>query len=85
MQKVLSEIKDLLTTVAGRIEVEKRTIHPTIIPLTSTPWNWNDYYKYLSLKGLDEAISYKIDFPKESDQWKLFTKYLEYGHKELEN
>jgi hypothetical protein len=67
MQKVLGEIRDLVTTTDGRIEVEKRTMHPTLIPLTSTPWNWSDYYKYVSLKGLEEASCFKEDFPKDSD------------------
>lgn len=84
MQKVLSEIRDSVTTSVGRIEVEKRTMHPTIIPLTSTPWNWNDYYKYVSLKGLDEATCFKVDFPKETDQWNLFTNYIKYGHDDLQ-
>ncbi len=42
------------------------------------------YYKYIILKGLDEANCFKEDFLKESDQWKLFTKYIEYGHTELD-
>ncbi|SFD71301.1 hypothetical protein SAMN05216297_11160 [Flavobacterium phragmitis] len=56
-------------------------MHPTTNPLTSTQWIRNDY-KYLSINGLEEATCFKIDFPKDSDQWKLFTKYIEYGHTE---
>jgi|GEM_PF-1533333 len=84
MQKVLSEIRDLVTTNAGRIEVQQRTIHPTINPMTSTPWIWSEYYKYLSLKGLEETKSFMADYPFESDQWKLFAKYIEYGHQDLQ-
>ncbi|WP_374174209.1 hypothetical protein [Flavobacterium tructae] len=84
MQKVLSEIRDLVTTSIGRSEVENRTMHPNIKPLTSTPWNWSDYYKYLSLKGLDEATCFKTDYPLQSNQWKLFAKYIEYGHEDLQ-
>lgn len=84
MQKVLSEIRDLVTTSAGRIEVEKRTMHPNIKPMTSTPWIWNEYYKNLSLKGLDETNCFKVDFSLQSDQWKLFVKYVEYGHEDLQ-
>ena len=84
MQKVLSEIRDEVTTDAGRAEVEKRTMHPTIIPLTSTPWIWSEYYKYISINGLEEATCFKIYFPLDSDQWKLLTKYIEYGHNDLQ-
>nr|WP_199002191.1 hypothetical protein [Flavobacterium sp. ASV13] len=85
MQTVLSEIRDLVTTSAKRNILETQYImHPTTNPLTSTSWIWNEYYKYISLKGLDEANCFKEDFPKESDQWKLFTKYIEYGHTELD-
>ena len=84
MQKVLGEIRDLVTTPAGRAEVEQRTMHPTFIPLTSTPWIWTEYYKYLSINGLEEDYCFKEDFPKESDQWKLFVKYIEYGHDDLQ-
>ena len=85
MQKVLSEIRDLVTTTTGRNVVDNSiTMHPTTNPLTSTPWIWSEYYKYLSLKGLDEANCFKVDFPKSSDQWNLLSKYIEYGHNELD-
>ncbi|MBL0738944.1 hypothetical protein JI750_18765 [Flavobacterium sp. GN10] len=83
MQTVLSEIRDSVTTQTGRTEVQARTMHPTIIPLTSTPWDWNEYYKFLSIKGLDEANCFKVDYPSNSDKWKLFVKYIEYGHEDL--
>lgn len=84
MQTVLSEIRDSVTTNTGRISVQKRTMHPTVIPLTSTPWIWKDYYKYLSLKGLDEANCFKVDLPAGSDQWNLFVNYINYGHDDLQ-
>ena len=59
MQKMLGEIRNLVMTSSGRTEVEKRTMHPTSIRLTSTPWIWNEYYKYLSLNGLDKSPSFK--------------------------
>lgn len=83
MQKVLSEIRDSVTTTAGRAEVEQRTMHPTFMPLTSTPWFWTEYYKYISINGLEEANCFKEDFPKNSDQWNLLAKYIEYGHDDL--
>ncbi|WP_035647478.1 chitin binding peritrophin-A domain-containing protein [Flavobacterium sp. ASV13] len=83
MQNVLSEIRDFVTTPENRNKVEQRTMHPTINPLTSTPWDWNEYYKYLSLKGLDEAYCFLFDYPKNSDQWNLLGNYVNYGHEDL--
>jgi hypothetical protein len=84
MQKVLGEIRDLVTNQSGRTILETLyTMHPTISPLTSTPWIWNEYYKFLSLRGLEETSCFKQDLVLDSDQWKLFAKYIEYGHKEL--
>ena len=85
MQKVLSEIRDLVTTAENKFKLETLyTMYPKTKPLTSTPWIWNEYYKFISLNELEEASCFKIDYPRFSDQWNLFTKYLEYGHKELQ-
>lgn len=85
MQKVLSEVRDLATTPRGRAVLETEiTMHPTTNPLTSTSWIWKEYYKSISLKGLEEASFFYQDFPKFSDQWNLLTKYIEYGHNELD-
>ncbi|RKR04686.1 hypothetical protein C8C83_4019 [Flavobacterium sp. 90] len=85
MQKVLSEIRDLVTTQRGRNVLDKEvTMHPTQNPLTSTSWIWSEYYKYLSIKGLEEATSFKKDFPNPSDQLDLFIDYLRHGKNELD-
>ena len=86
MAKVLTEIRDLVTTQAGRTVLETvYTMRPTAItnPSASTPWIWNEYYKYISINGLEETSFYKEDFPKDTDQLYLLSKYIEYGHKEL--
>lgn len=84
MQKILSEIRDSVTTQVGRSKAEERTMYTTLTPLTSTDWNWNEYYKYVSLKGLDETSCFKVDFPKYSDQWNLLGNYINYGHDDLQ-
>lgn len=85
MQKVLGEIRDLVTTGSKRAILETQyTMHPTITPLTSTSWIWLEYYKYISINGLEEASCFKVDFPINSNQFNLFTKYIEYGRKELD-
>ena len=84
MQKVLSEIRDLVVLKTNRDYFEDFTLHPTTIPLTSVTWNWNEYYKSISINGLEETNCYKDDFPKDTDQLYLLLKYIEYGHKELQ-
>jgi hypothetical protein len=86
MQKVLGEIRDLVTTAEKRAVLETEyTMRPTAItnPSASTPWIWNEYYKYISINGLEESYCFKEDFPNDSDQLYLLSKYIEYGHKEL--
>jgi hypothetical protein len=86
MVKVLTEIRDLVTTQAGRTVLETLyTMRPTAITnqSASTPWIWNEYYKYISINGLEESSFYKEGFPKDTDQLYLLSKYIEYGHKEL--
>ena len=84
MQKVLGEIRDLVTTQAGRNKAEERIMYTTLTPLTSTSWNWNDYYKYISLKGLGLTSCFLLDFPKDSDQWNLLATYIKYGNDDLQ-
>lgn len=87
MQKVLGEIRDLVTTQARRTILEKEYImRPMAItnPSISTPWIWNEYYKSISINGLEESSCYKEYFPKNSNQWSLLGQYINYGHKELD-
>lgn len=85
MQTVLSEIRDLVTTSTGRNVLDNEvTMQPTLNPLTSTSWIWSEFYKYLSMKGLEETSCFKQDFPKDSDQWNLLNNYVNYGHNELD-
>jgi hypothetical protein len=86
MQTVLSEIRDLVTTAPKRVNLETLyTMRPTAItnPLNSTRWIWSEYYKYISINGLQETNCFKVDFPQGSDQLYLLGKYIEYGHTEL--
>jgi hypothetical protein len=72
-----------VTTTDGRAVLDSQyTMRPTAIT-NSTPWLWPEYYKFLSFKGLYEANCFESDFPKDSDQLYLLSKYIEYGHKEL--
>lgn len=84
MENILSQLKDKLTTPERRIQVEDLSIHPTKIPLTSTSWSWDDYFKYLSLSGLSETKSYQTDFPKDSNSEYLFNQYNGHGETYLD-
>lgn len=85
MQKILSEIRDLVTTSPKRTILETQyTMHPTTNPISSTPWSWNDYYKYLSLSGLQETNSFIQDFPFPSDKYDLYKQYINAGKNELD-
>lgn len=85
MQTVLSEIRDLVTTAPKRTILETQyTLHPTQNPLTSTEFNWINYYKYISLSGLQETVSFIRDFPFPSDKYDLYKQYLTAGNNELD-
>jgi hypothetical protein len=84
MQKVLGEIRDFVTTDSKRAVLETYTMHPTINPLTSTPFNWQEFYKYLSYSGLDETFGFKRDFPLNSDLLRLNRNYIDAGKNELD-
>lgn len=75
MQKVLGEIRDSVTKQANRDYFVNFTLHPTTAPLTSVVWDWVDYYKYLSLNGLQETNYFKVDFPVDSFKYNVFTVY----------
>ena len=83
MQKVLGEIRDSVTKQANRDYFVNFTLHPTTAPLTSVVWDWVDYYKYLSLNGLQETNYFKVDFPVDSFKYNVFTVYNSEGHKYL--
>lgn len=84
MQKVLGEVRDLVMTIPKRTILEEYTMHPTTNPLTSIPFNWADYYRYLSLSGLDETDCFKQDFQNPSDALRLHQNYIDAGKTELD-
>jgi hypothetical protein len=85
MQKILGEIRDRVTTPATRAVVEAIRLQPTFYtnPQNKTPWNWNDYFYYLSLDGLHNTEGFIKDFPKNTNQYELLMEYLFFGHKNL--
>jgi hypothetical protein len=77
MQKVLSEIRDLVTTAVRRDYVSDLNVSP--ITSEKIIWNWNDFYKNLSINGLQETNSFNLDFPLVSKQFGVFKSYNEKG------
>ena len=84
MQKVLGEVRDLVTTEPKRTILEAYTMHPTTNPLTSTSFNWLDFYKNLSLSGLNDTSGFKQDLPNPSDALRLHQNYIDAGKNELD-
>lgn len=85
MQRVLAEIRDKVTAQSGRAEVESLTMHPTRIPLTSEPWDWNKYYYFLSLSGLHNTSYFILNYPDQSNSNKFYNDYNTQGHSYLKN
>lgn len=58
MQTILSEVKDLLVSPTDNAGMLDLSMH---IPLgaPTTPFNWNEFYKNLSLNGLQECTFFK--------------------------
>lgn len=84
MQKILGEIRDFVTTAPKRAVLETYTMHPTINPLTSTPFNWQEFYKYLSYSVLNEASCFKEYVLKDPNLLSLFDQYVKAGSRELD-
>jgi hypothetical protein len=81
MQKVLGEIRDLVTFPAGRSAVEELNMSGN--STTNIPWNWNEYYKFLSFSGLNEASYFIKNYPDNSNAKIFYNDYNLYGHNYL--
>lgn len=62
MQKVLGEVRDLVTTESRRYYVSDIKVYKKEDKSEFEVWNWNNYYKSISLKGLEETRLYKVDY-----------------------
>jgi hypothetical protein len=86
MQNILSQQLNSLTSQPKRLNCEQLIIFPNSITNLSntTVWNWNSYFYYLALQGLDECQAFLIDFPANSDAAGIYNQYSNYGHLELD-
>jgi hypothetical protein len=87
MQKILTEIRDSVTSSTTRATVESIRLQPNFYtnPKNTILWNWNSYFYYLSLKGLQDTEAFKISFPANTDKFELLLEYNFFGHKHLKN
>lgn len=48
-----------------------------------SPWNWNNYFEYLSYEGLQESQGFQSAFPNNSNIKFVFNQYVAIGHANL--
>jgi hypothetical protein len=61
LQTILPQVKDLLVDSASNSEVMNNVFVQQSPGQPSGPWNWNQYYKYLSLKGLESCDFFRAE------------------------
>lgn len=76
--------EDLVTTAPKRAVLETYTMHPTTNLLTNAPFNWVEFYKFISYSGLDEASCFKEYVLKDPNLLSLFDQYVKAGRRELD-
>ncbi len=75
MQVILSQLKDKLTTEDRRNALVDLKIYTKVDNSAFEIWNWENYFKYLSLSGLSETKIFIKDFPSNSDILRTFNNY----------
>nr|WP_315153887.1 hypothetical protein [uncultured Flavobacterium sp.] len=84
MTKVLTDIRDLVTSEPRRVDVSDLKIYTKVDKSAFEIWNWTNYYECISINGLEEANFYKVDYPNPSDALFLWNQYINYGHARLD-
>jgi hypothetical protein len=88
MVNILSQTKDILISIQDiqNVEDPNTTIVHQPLPTnpitlgSQIPWNWNDFFTYLSYTGLESCAVYPILFPSNSVSNSLFHQYVNIGH-----
>ena len=82
IKNIVSQLLNSLTTQPKRADCEELIIRPNNItnPSITTVWNWNDYFHYLSLNGLQSTQGFLTNFPIGSDNIELYNQYISAGH-----
>lgn len=85
IQKILQQLKDVLTTTEQRAIVESKLVPESLtMPYNERLWNWDTYFKYLSYRGLEESPGFKALFPQNSNALHNYNQYLAIGKKYLD-
>ncbi len=79
IENILSQLKDKLTTPERRTELIDLKIYTKVDNTAFEIWNWDNYFKYLSLSGLSEAKSFITDYPANSDALYKLNNYNGFG------
>ena len=83
MRNILTTLKDKLTTEERRNALLDLKIYTKTDFSAFEIWNWDNYFKYLSLSGLSETKIFIKDFPNNSDALRTFNNYNVQGENYL--
>ena len=84
MQKVLTEIRDAVTTAPKRANLEIYRFYASSTASKPLLFNWQEYYKHISYNGLDLTSGFKQEFPDPSEALTLHLNYIKAGKDELD-
>jgi hypothetical protein len=84
MQKVLTEIRDAVTTAPKRANLEIYRFYASSTASQPFLFNWQEYYKHISYSGLDLTSCFKQEFPDPSQALTLHLNYIKAGEDELD-
>ncbi len=80
MTQILSEVKDNLVPLHHQTSAEGENFSSPSNPVVpDTPFNWNDFYSYLSLQGLDSTEGFASQIRNDSVQNYLYSRYINEG------
>jgi hypothetical protein len=83
MRNILTTLKEKLTTEERRNALLDLKIYTKTDFSAFEIWNWDNYFKYLSLSGLSETKIFIKDFPNNSDALRTFNNYNVQGENYL--
>ncbi len=80
MSEILEDIKDDLIPLSHQEGVADILFINESNPNEQTPWNWDDFYKYLSMDGLQNSDAFEFEMlPESSVKYQNFSTYVNHG------
>ena len=85
MQNILFQLQFTLISQATTSALETLTFQTQFYtnPRSIANWDWNVYFNYLSLVGLQDTAAFKNKYPDKSDANELFLEYDYFPHEKL--